>query len=186
MSDDIFEDIFDEADALTDVDSGSARTLSDLVRKLRSVEDQISDAENHLKHLKGEKHRLSTDLIPSLMDEMGVDRIDVDGVTVRRQMIVSASIPPDRKEEAFEWLRDNHLDDIIKNDVTVSFGKGEDNMAGDAVETLRERGFDPMVKTHIHPMTLKAFVRERIEAGKPLDLDLFGAFVQNAAQIKRK
>jgi hypothetical protein len=42
------------------------------------------------------------------------------------------------------------------------------------------------VKTHIHPMTLKAFVKERVEDGKPIDLDLFGAYVVNAAEIRRK
>jgi len=35
-------------------------------------------------------------------------------------------------------------------------------------------------------MTLKAFVKERFEAGKPIDLDMFGAFIANAAEIKRK
>jgi hypothetical protein len=120
------------------------------------------------------------------MDEMGVDRIDVDGVTVTRKMMVHASIPVERKDEAFAWLRENGLDDIIKNDVSVSFGKGEDNMAGDVVGLLQERGFDPQTKTHIHPSTLKAFVKERLENGKPIDLDMFGAFVANAAEIRRK
>jgi hypothetical protein len=136
--------------------------------------------------LKQNKHKLSVENIPALMDEMGVDRIDVDGVTVTRKMMVHASIPVDRKEEAFSWLREQGLDDIIKNDVSISFGKGEDNVAGDVVGLLQERGFDPQTKTHIHPSTLKAFVKERLENGKPIDLDMFGAFVANAAEIRRK
>ena len=183
---DIFDDIFDEADALGGVDTGQGKQLSDLVRALRSVEQQIEDTENHLKILKQQKHRLSVENIPAVMDEMGVERIDVDGVTVSRKMMVHASIPVDRKDDAFSWLREHGLDDIIKNDIVVSFGKGEDNMAGDVVGMLQDRGFDPQTKTHIHPSTLKAFVKERIESGKPIDLDMFGAFVANAAEIKRK
>lgn len=186
VTDDIFDDIFDEADALNEVGHGATRRLSDLVRKLRSIESEIADTEDHLKTLKGEKHRLSTELIPSCMDEMGIERVDVDGVTVQRKLFVSASIPVARKEEAFAWLRDNGLDDIIKNDVTCSFGKGEDNLAGDVVGILRDKGFDPSVKTHVHSSTLRAFVKERVESGKPIDLDLFGAFVNNTAEIKRK
>src|SRR5210317_241855 len=167
---DIFDDIFDEADALGSVDTGQGRQLSDLVRALRSVEQQIEDTENHLKALKQQKHKLSVENIPAVMDEMGVERIDVDGLTVSRKMMVHASIPVDRKEDAFSWLREQGLDDIIKNDVVVSFGKGEDNIAGDVVGMLEERGFDPQTKTHIHPSTLKAFVKERIESGKPIDL----------------
>ena len=183
---DIFEDIFDESEALASVDTGTGKALSSLVRALRNVEQQIEEAENHLKVLKQDKHKLSVENIPALMDEMGVERIDVDGVTVTRKMIVHASIPADRKEEAFAWLRENNLDDIIKNDVTCSFGKGEDNIAGDVVGILQERGFDPQTKTHVHPSTLKAFVKERVTDGKPIDLDMFGAFIANAAEIRRK
>ena len=183
---DIFEDIFDEAGALGSVDASTGKTLSDLVRKLRAVEDNISDAEQHLKALKAEKQKLSVENIPALMDEMGVERLDVDGVTVTRKMMVHASIPKDRKDEALGWLRSEGLDDIIKNDVTCSFGKGEDNIAGDVLGMLQERGYDASAKTYVHPMTLKAFVKERMESGKSIDLDMFGAFVANAAEIKRK
>jgi len=183
---DIFEDIFDEAGALENVDSETGKSLSNLVRHLRNVEQQIADTEQHLKSLKSEKHKLSVERIPALMDEMGVERIDVDGVTVSRKMMVHASIPVDRKEEAFSWLREQGLDDIIKNDVIVSFGKGEDNIAGDVVGMLEDRGFEPSTKTHIHPSTLRAFVKGRVEMGKPIDLDMFGAFVANTAEIKRK
>jgi hypothetical protein len=183
---DIFEDIFDEAGALGSVDASTGKTLSDLVRKLRAVEDNISDTEQHLKALKAEKQKLSVENIPALMDEMGVERLDVDGVTVTRKMMVHASIPKDRKDEALGWLRSEGLDDIIKNDVTCSFGKGEDNIAGDVLGMLQERGYDASAKTYVHPMTLKAFVKERMESGKPIDLDMFGAFVANAAEIRRK
>ncbi len=183
---DIFDDIFDESEALGNINAETGKQLSQLVRTLRDVERQIEDTEAHLKTLKSEKHKLSTENIPGLMDEMGVERLDVDGMTVERKMIVAASIPVANREQAFSWLRENNLDDIIKNDVTVSFGKGQDNIAGDVVGLLQERGFDPTTKTHVHPSTLKAFVKERVEDGKPIDLDLFGAFITNAAQIRRK
>ena len=67
-----------------------------------------------MKSLKAEKHKLSIDTIPALMDEMGMERLDVDGVTVNRKMIVHASIPLARREEAYTWLRENGCDDIIK------------------------------------------------------------------------
>jgi regulator of replication initiation timing len=183
---DIFEDLFDESTALSSVDTGTGKQLSQLVRSLRNVEQQIEDAENHIKSLKQEKHRLSVENIPALMDEMGVERLDVDGLTVERKMIVSASIPKDRKDEALSWLRENGLDDIIKNDVTCSFGKGQDNSAKNVIAILQDAGFDPATKTHVHPSTLKAFVKERVTDGKPIDLDMFGAFISNAAQLRRK
>ena len=96
----IFEDYYDEADAVSQVNTETAKNLSGLVRNLRKVEDQIEVAELHVKELKAEAHKLSTDTIPALMDEMGVERLDVDGVTVQRKLIVHASIPKDRRDEA--------------------------------------------------------------------------------------
>lgn len=186
MSDDIFEDIFDEAEALQSVDTGSTAQLSGHVRQMRSLEDEIADAESHIKALKQQKHSLATEIIPNLMDEMGIERLDVDGVSVVRKNIVHASIPAARRDEAFEWLRANGCDDIIKNDVICSFTKGQDNEAGHVIGMLREQGYMPEQKTQVHPMTLKAFVRERLESGREIDLDLFGAYILNTAEIKRK
>jgi len=183
---DIFEDFYDEGAAIANVDVGTGKQLSQLVLKLRNIEQQLEEAETNVKTLKQEKHKLSVENIPMLMDEMGIERLDVEGMVVEKKSVVHASIPVARKEEAFAWLRENNLDTIIKNDITVSFGKGEDNIAGDAIGLLRERGFDPKTKTSVHPSTLKAFVKERVADGKAIDLDLFGAFINNTAQIRRK
>ena len=183
---DIFEDIFDEIDALERVDTETSKQLSTLVQELRKVEDEIAEYEAHIKYLKAAKQKLSVENIPALMDQMGVERVDVDGLTVERKMMVHASIPQERKDEAFSWLRENGLDDIIKNEVTCSFGMGQDNSAKNVIGMLEEAGFDPKTKTAVHPSTLKAFVKERVMDGKPIDLDMFGAFIANTAQIRRR
>ena len=182
----ILSDIFDEAEAFASVDADKGKTLSNLVRTLRALEEQITDSETHIKALKAEKHKLTTELIPSLMSEMGTERIDVDGVAVTIKAIVHASIPEERREEAFSWLREHGHEDIIKNDVVLSFGKGQDNVVKSLISGLRGDGFDPEHKVHVHPMTLKAFIREQLEKGGALNLDLFGAYVLNTAEIRRK
>jgi len=183
---DFFEEMLDAADALTEVDAKTTKSLSNLVRQVEELNKELDMAESHLKKLKQEKHKLQTDAIPALMDQMSVDRIDVGDVSVTLKPFVSASIPQDRRAEAHQWLRDNGLDDIIKNDVILSFGRGEDDTAHSIMLDLEQRGFHPESKTHIHSMTLKAFVKERVEKGLPIDLDMFGAYVAKTADIKRK
>jgi hypothetical protein len=68
----------------------------------------------------------------------------------------------------------------------VSFGRGQDNAAGDVMYDLEQKGFHPEQKTHIHSMTLKAFIREQVEQGNSIDLDMFGAYVARTAEVKRK
>jgi len=167
------------------VQEGDMKNLSSLVKDLNQITLNINEKEEELKALKLQKHKMSTEQIPSMMDEMGVQRLDVENLSVTLKPLINASIPQTRREEAYQWLRDNGLDDIIKNDVIMSFGKGEDNMAGDIMYELEQRGMHPEKKTHIHSMTLKAFIRERVEKGLPIDLDMFGAFVARTADIKR-
>ena len=184
MAEEIFEEMFDDT-TLDKVQEGDMKNLSSLVKDLNQITLNINEKEEELKALKLQKHKMSTEQIPSMMDEMGVQRLDVENLSVTLRPLINASIPQTRREEAFQWLRDNGLDDIIKNDVIMSFGKGEDNMAGDIMYELEKRGMHPEKKTHIHSMTLKAFIRERVENGLPIDLDMFGAFVARTADIKR-
>lgn len=183
---DIFDDMFDTSQALAGVDAEVGKSLSQLVKQVTQLDKKIDDWEGQIKILKDQRKRITHDRIPGLMDEMGVEKIEVEGASVSCKPVVHASIPVPRKEEAFAWLRENGLDGIIKNDVVVTFGKGEDNIAGNLIGQLQEKGFDPKTKTHIHASTLKAFVKERVTAGKHIDLDMFGAFVSSAAEIKRK
>ena len=179
------EEMFADADTLNDVDADGGKKLSGLVRRYNEKQQQIEETENYLKGLKEEKQRIAFEQIPMLMDEMGIERIDVDGAIVKLKSFVSASIPADRKQEAFNWLREHGHEGIIKNEIVVSFGKGEDNVAGDVMYQLEEKGFHPEQKTHIHSMTLKGFIREQVEKGNNIDLDLFGAFVGRTAEVKR-
>lgn len=181
----IFDDeLFDNAEAFDSIDTETGKTLSALVRDLSNLEKEIIKYEDYVRQLKKQKQILSTETIPALMDEMGLERVDVDGAQVKLRNIVTASIPMERKQEAFDWLREHGLDDIIKNDVILSFGKGEDNLAGDLMYRLEQEGFHPEAKTHIHAQTLKAFVRERVENNKPIDLELFGAYLARTAEVK--
>ena len=184
MAEEIFDEMFDDT-TLDNVKKGDMKTLSSLVKDLDQLTIDINAKEEELKSLKLQKHKMSTEQIPAMMDEMGVQRLDVENLSVSLKPLINASIPPTRRDEAYQWLRENDLDDIIKNDVIMSFGKGEDNMAGDIMYELEQRGMHPEKKTHIHSMTLKAFIRERVEKGLPIDLDLFGAYVARIADIKR-
>jgi hypothetical protein len=58
-------------------------------------------------------------------------------------------------------------------------------MAGAVIDDLRNQGFDPAHKTHVHPQTLKAWVKGRIESGQDIDFDTFGIYVGTEAKIKR-
>ena len=140
------DELFIDKEAFADVSDEKGKSLSNSIKRLGNIIDEIDTAEKHLKALKTEKRRLEFEAIPEVMDEMGVERVDVGDATVSLKSFVSASIPVDRREEAFNWLRERNLDDIIKNDVIISFGRNQDNVAGDLMVDLERRGFIQKLK----------------------------------------
>lgn len=184
---DIFSLIDEEVDAnkFDKVSGEKGSALSTLIRESMKIDEDIATTEQYLNDLKFKKRKVNTEDIPALMQEMGMDSITVDGNKVALRQFVHARIAEDKRDEAFQWLRSIGEGDLIKHDVTVSFKAGQDNVAGSVVADLEEQGLDPAQKTHVHPQTLKAWVKGRIESGKEIDFDTFGVFVGTEAKISR-
>jgi len=165
----------------------SAKRLSDKVIELKDLEDEIANAEESIKKLKEKANLLSMVEIPAMMDEMQITKLKLkDGESVEIKKVYGATIPKDQQEAAFEWLRNNGLGDIIKNDITVTFGRGEDNKAAQYAVLARGQGFEPVQKIGVNPMTLKALVRERLESGLDVPADLFKPFAGNQTKITKR
>jgi hypothetical protein len=161
--------------------------LSDQVLKLQGLENEIKQDEEALKNKKKSAAMLSEEIIPTMMTEMSLSSIKLaDGSAVEVKPVYGASIPVSKREEAFKWLRDNGLGDLIKNEVTVSFGRNEDNKAATYAVLAQGQGYQPVQKLKVEPMTLKALVRERIESGREIPSDLFNVYAGSRTTIKRK
>ena len=161
--------------------------LADKIKELQAQQEQLQIQEDAVKQKKKDIEYLSGEVIPTMLSEMGLSFLKLqDGSSVEVKTNYSATITQANKEKAFNWLRENGLGDIIKNEISVSFGRNEDNKAADYAELAKSRGLDPMQKLKVEPMTLKALVRERMEAGKEMPTELFNIYVGNKTTIKRK
>ena len=174
----------DQQDAMKKTDN--IQSLADQVENLEEVVRTIENHEEHLKNLKKKRDHISGEVIPTMMSEMGLAELKLhDGSHLKVSTSYRATITEANKEAAFNWLRNNGLGDIIKNEISVSFGRNEDNKAADYAELAKGQGFQPSQKMKVEPMTLKALVRERIEAGKEMPTEIFGVFSENKTTIKR-
>jgi hypothetical protein len=161
--------------------------LATKVKDLQGLENEIEALEEKLKHTKRDLETLSGDVIPTMMAEMGLTQLKLmDGSSVDVKPYYAANITVKNREAAYKWLRENDLGDIIKNDVTVSFGRNEDNKAADYANLAQSHGYQPTQKLKVEPMTLKALVRERIEKGVEMPMDIFNVFVGNRTKLTRK
>ena len=176
-----------EQDQREDLDSvNDAKSLSDQVVKLKTLEDDLLQKENELKKIKQHIEIVSGEVIPTMMQEMNISTLKLaDGSSVEVKPVYGASISASKKEEAYTWLRDNGLGDLIKNEVTVSFGRNEDNKTSDYAILAQGQGYEPVQKLKVEPMTLKALVRERLESGQEMPSDLFNVFTGNRTKVTR-
>ena len=173
-----------EANALQ-VQDEQITGIAALARRAKSLEKQIEDEETTLKGLKDQYRKLTEETLPEALTEMGMSSFKMeDGSAINIKPFYSASISEARRAEAFQWLRDHGFDDIIKNTVSVRFGRGEAELCNRLLGLLGSSGFRSEQAEKVEPSTLKAWVRERVERGEEFPTELFGAYIGKRAEIK--
>ena len=174
-------------DAPDQTDNVDPEKLSQEVEKLKSVQNQIQNLEAQIKDLKEDEKYFSCVVIPKLMEDMNLSSLKLkDGSELTVKQIYSASIRADKKAEAINWLRDNGLGDIVKNNIIVSFGQGEDNKAVGYASLARSNGFEPLQEEKVHPSTLKVVMKEWKDKGHEVPEELFSTFDGNQTHFKNK
>jgi deoxyxylulose-5-phosphate synthase len=165
----------------------SLKALSEKAKVLQNLNNSIEEIEESLGKLKANHRQVSEVDIPNMLSELGLSEITlINGDKISTTTYYSARISEDKREEAFQWLTDKGFGDIIKNTVSVSFGREEDNSAKELAEELEDNGFATAQKKWVEPMTLKAFVREQVEKGSDLPLETFNVYIGQKTRIIKK
>lgn len=181
------KDINLRQDAPSQVSQVNPTKISEEIEKLQAVQQEIINKENEIKELKDRENYIGGVIIPDLMNELNLKTLKLqDGSELSVGNKFFASIKADKKAEAYDWLRTAGLGDIVKNEITVRFGKAEDNKAMAYATLAKGQGYEPIQKIGVHNQTLKAVVRERTESGKDMPADLFNTFVGNQTKITKR
>jgi hypothetical protein len=174
-------DVIEGFSNLTENDSQELRQLCEQLVQLRDLEEKATEA---LKGIKAALRKYATELVPDAMDELGMQSLTTaNGVDITIRDDVHVHISEDNKPQAFTWLRDNNHEDIIKNQVVVSFNKNEDNVAGAFYSDAMAIGHDVQRKETVHHSTLRAFVREMRSKGVQIPIEIFGVYEGRIAKL---
>jgi hypothetical protein len=174
----------EDAGALT-VNDEQLSGIGGLAKRAKLLEKEIEEIESVVKERKEQLSKLLEDTIPAALSELGMKSFKMeDGSSIEVKPFYSATIKDANRAAAYEWLREHNFDDIIKNTVSVRFGRGEDELCDGLLNLLRENNYPVEQAQKIEPQTLKAFVREQIERGSELPMEMFGVFVGSKATIK--
>ena len=171
---------------LHSINTDGLKTVAEMARAVEAQSTRVSDLEALIKEEKKKLLKLTDEDLPALLHEIGMAKFELDdGSKIELKPTYGAHIKVDNRDAAFGWLRSNGFDDIIKNTVSCIFGRGEDKKAETFIKVAHDAGVPASQKEEVHPSTLKAFVKERVENGEEFPMDLFGASVGQRATIKK-
>lgn len=169
---------------------GDPKRLNEAVQKAQEMEELLASMELQLKEAKSDYQQLTQQLIPDLLDELGLgEYTTAEGLNVKCADFVMGSLPKENRDGAITWLEDNGYEDIVNHTVSVRFKKGEHEQATVAIEKLEAAGFQRssiVDNKDVHHSTLKAWAKEQLKEGEEIPLELLGLSVGRVAKIKSK
>ena len=160
--------------------------LVSLSNSMTQKERRVEELEEDLRTAKQELRDIQEEQIPDVMMELGVSEVTLtDGRKLTIKEDLHAKIADKNRQEAHAWMVEHGYGDIIKNQVVVNVETGNQESLNSLLGILNNNAYeDYSLKNNIHFQTLKKFVKENIEAGVDIPLNLFGVFMSKKAQIK--
>lgn len=161
--------------------------ISALAAEQKSAELQVALAEDALATAKATLRDIAERRLPELMDAAEMAEFTTrDGIKVSVKEVIRASLPKGREMAAFEWLHTHEHEGLIKNEFKIPLGSGDMELAERLRAALQDLQVEFEQKRTIHPATLASFVREQLEAGVAIPLDVFGAARIKSSKITFK
>ena len=172
-------------------DSGLAEVAS-LAKQQLELEAVLEALEEGVKVAKDNLKAIQEDLLPQTMMGLGLSDFTMDtGEKVTVKGDIHISIAAANAAKAMAWLKKNKAGDLIKQEVVVSFGRGESKEATALKKQLKKDGSMYKDSIGVHSQTLKAFAREneaKAEDDKTKLLfpeEIFSIWASTKSQIKR-
>lgn len=159
--------------------------ISSLVREMRKREAEVEEASEILAQKQRALQELRERELPETMKSFGLDSITTsDGFRLTIEERVRASVPKERRPEAYSWVENDGNSGLIKRTVVIPFGREREAEAQEILDHMKASFPDALMEKKIEPSTLAAYVRRKLAAGEHIPMDLFGVHVMEYAKVK--
>jgi len=181
---------------------GELSAISDMASFLGNKYKELSIVEDQAKRIKEEIHRIESSDLPELMTELGVEKFTLnDGSSVNIKPIIRGNLPslssiakqkdPEKRAEmmnrykqGIKYLIKHKAASLVNFTLVADLGKDSKKLSMEAKKALKELGIKAETSEGVHPASLSSWIKERMEAGKDIDHDLFEVFCGKKAEIK--
>jgi len=162
------------------------KQVSQLVAAIRYQRKTVEQLEDELKQAKMHLRLLEEEDLPAVMDEASLSEFKTaDGTPVKVAQKLYMSVPKKNKPAVADWLMGHGHSALVQSDVVVKFKKDEADKVHAAVDLLAAHGYPGVhIEESMHTGQLKALVRELLDSGEDVPMELFGAYVKRVAEVK--
>lgn len=194
---DLLAEFAEAANQMASAPDSLMKQMADVAKEMVQVTREVEELEERLKQRKTRLYEIETRTLPDIMNQIGTDVTGVDGVQIEIQRKIHANISKDWEEQrrvaAYDHLRSIGGEDLIKQTMIVSAGKGSDEKMLQIAQRVRQMlaeveldaslSMEPSVQWN----TLTSFVKSVLKEGDvPVDLEVIGATDITVAKIVRK
>ena len=175
------------ADAPAQVTQTEPEKLSQQIKTLQDIQQEIDNHKAKIKELEEREKHFSQVVIPDMMNAMNLKTMKLkDGSEIEVSNKFFASALAAKRPEAYNWLRENGLGNIVKNEITVRFGRDEDNKAQQYATLAKGQGYDPEQKVSVHAGTLRVALEDLHSRGGKIPSEYFSTFAGYQTKITNK
>jgi hypothetical protein len=152
------------------------KRIQALCQQERQLKKKVEAAEAALAEATKNYKRMTEDLLPNMIKEAGFTEVRLEGGwIVKVDDDIRANITEVNRPAAHAWLRAHGFGSVVKNNITVSFGMGEDKLAVKLYKELAKKYEGVKIDERVHSSTLRSLVTDILagnkkEKGKPLAL----------------
>lgn len=178
-------------------------TIAEALNALYRAEQHVEHCEQLLKEAKEAVRVLEQDTLPKLFDDAEEFEVALpSGLKGKRKLAVIGALPKidpkadyttqasqrAAREAAFDWLDREGYGPLIKCTVIAEFEKGDKDKADALFREVRAKSNSAAVglKEDIHPMTLFAQMRRRVEEGKEVPFEKLGLSVISVVELTKR
>jgi hypothetical protein len=161
-----------------------------LVQELFNAQSRLDAISSEAEIIRGRTNHLKTILIPDALKQAGT-MVYLDTAIdkmVEVEPFVSGSLPKEEKERAtaIALLDQYGGGSLLRTMITLDFSREDRELALEWYNKLKKQNsLNITIREDVHSATYLAYLRERLETGKPINTKVLGVFVGETTKFKK-
>ena len=173
------------------------KSLTEMIDNMLKNDKAIEDMKSALKVLEQAQRQLSEIDIPTKMKEIGMKEFVTNkGDKIKIKSFYTGYIPTikacmksqelaERRQKCIDYLSKDENSSLVKNELSISFSKTQDNEAKDLKAELEKKGYAPTLNESVNANSLKSHINVVKEKGLEFDDELFKVFLKTETKIEK-